>query len=421
MPVRLSPADEETLAGKHGEARRLALSIVVRMADVEGAEELMDVTRAHIDGALYMGESSVEFAERFVELGGRVRIPTTLNIGSVDARGWREYPVPEEFATKARRIMQAYEGMGCQPTWTCAPYQVGVRPAFGEQVAWAESNAIVFANSALGARTNRYGDYMDICAALTGRVPKSGLHLVENRRGQIVFRLAALQARLLRDDSLYAALGIYVGGAAGQRIPVLEGLPPNVTEDQLKALGAAAASSGCVALFHAVGVTPEAPTLEAALQGKPPEEVVDVDLGALRSARDRLSTGAPEALDAVLLGCPHFSTEEFGRLAASIRGRERDPRVQVVVTTSRAVRTAVQSSAIWPELSRFGVRLVVDTCVLHQPTLGPSARVLMTNSGKLAYYSPGILGRQVVFGSLGECVESAVRGRVYREDVAWEI
>lgn len=419
MPVRLSVRDEEMLAGKHGEARRLAMSIVVRMADVEDAEELMDVTRAHIDGALYMGESSVEFAERFASLGGRVCIPTTLNIGSIEEQGWREYPVPEEFAAKAQRIMRAYEAMGCQPTWTCAPYQVGVRPASGEHIAWAESNAIVFANSVLGARTNRYGDYMDICAALTGRVPKSGLHLTENRRGQVLFRLAALPPRLLRDDSLYPVLGIYTGEVAGQRIPILEGPPPDVTEDHLKSLGAAAASSGRVALFHAVGITPEAPTLEAALQGKPLEEVVDVDVGTLRSARDQLSTGTSETLDMVALGCPHFSLEEFRRLETLIRGRERDPRVEVVVTTSRGVRGAVQSSPMWAELRRFGVRVVADTCILHMPILHPWIRVLMTNSGKYAYYTPGILGRRVVFGSLADCVQSAVSGRVCREDAAW--
>ncbi len=410
MPVKLSSRDEEMLSGRHGEAVRMAMSIVVQMAEVEGAGQLMDVTRAHIDGALYMGESSVEFAETFARLGGRVVIPTTMNIGPIEEHGWRNYPVPEDFAEKGARIMRAYVQMGCQPTWTCAPYQAGVRPAFGEQIAWAESNAIVFANSVLGARTNRYGDYIDLCAAFTGRVPRSGLHLTENRRGQILFRLTSLPQPLMRDDGFYPVLGYYLGDRSGQRIPVLEGLHGEVTEDQLKALGAASASAGRVALFHAAGITPEAPTLEAAFQGGEPEETVEVTLAELRVARKKLSTAAGERLDLVALGSPHFSPMEFARLAELVEGRERHPAVEVMVTTSRFVRDLVQKAPYWPELERFGVRVMVDSCILHMPVLRPEARVLMTNSGKYAYYIPGLLGRQVAFGSLADCVRSAGPG-----------
>ncbi len=419
MPLRLSSRDKAMLEGRHGEAVRMAMAIVVKMAAVEGAEELMDVTRAHIDGALYQGDASLDFAETFVRLGAKVAIPTTLNIGSLDEQGWRAYPVPEEFAAKAGRIMQAYLQMGCQPTWTCAPYQAGVRPAFGEQIAWAESNAIVFANSVLGARTNRYGDYVDLCAALTGRVPRSGLHLTENRRGRLLFRLTSLPPALLREDSFYPVLGYYLGERTGQRIPVLEGLPRDVAEDQLKALGAAAASSGPVALFHAVGITPEAPTLEAALQGREAEGVVEVVLSDLREVRDRLTTGTGEELDLVALGSPHFSPAEFRRLAALVAGRARHPGVELLVTTSRFVRDLVKKEPFWPELERFGVQIMVDSCILGMPSLRPQAQVVMTNSAKYAHYVPGMLARRVVFGSLADCVQSAVLGRVYRDDSLW--
>lgn len=420
MSLKLSTRDREMLEGSLGEATRMAMSILVKMAEVEGAEEMMDVTRAHIDGSVYMGESTMEFAETFARLGGRVRIPTTMNIGSIEECGWRSWPVPEDFAEKAGRTMRAYIQMGCQPTWTCAPYQAGVRPALGEQIAWAESNAIVFANSVLGARTNRYGDYVDLCAALTGRVPKCGLHLTENRRGQVLFRLTSLPEALMRDDSFYPVLGYFVGDRVGQKIPVLEGLPKEVTEDQLKALGATAASAGRVALFHAVGVTPEAPTLEAAFQGRDPEEVVDVSLAALREVREKLSTSTGERLDVVALGSPHFSYQEFERLAALAEGKRRHPDVEVLVTSNRFTRDRVQKARFWPTLERFGIRVAVDTCIFHMPMLRPDARVLMTNSGKYAYYTPGLLGRQVVFGSLADCVRSAVLGQVYREDEVWE-
>ncbi len=419
MALRLSERDQAMLAGDHGEAVRMAMSILVRMAEIEGAEEMMDVTRAHIDGSVYMGQSTMEFAETFAGLGGKVAIPTTMNIGSIEENGWRSWPVPEEFAEKANRTMQAYIQMGCQPIWTCAPYQAGDRPDFGEQIAWAESNAIVFANSVLGARTNRYGDYIDICAGLTGRVPKTGLHLTENRRGQVLFRLRSLPPALLLDDGFYPVLGYYIGDSAGQKIPVIEGLPKEVTEDQLKALGAASASAGRVALFHAVGITPEAPTLEAAFQGQEPEETVEVRLAELRAVREKLSTGAEERLDAVILGSPHFSPAEFRKLASLIEGRERHPKVEMLVTTNRFTRDFVKKAPFWPELERFGVRMTVDTCILHMPMLRPEARVLMTNSGKYAYYMPGILDRRVVFGSLADCVDSAVLGKVHREDSLW--
>jgi len=419
MPLKLSAIDEELLAGHRGEAVRMAMSIVVQMAEIEGAETLLDVTRAHIDGALYMGESSLDFAEAFADLGARVAVPTTMNIGPMDEQGWRDFPVPESFAEKGARIMAAYLRMGCQATWSCAPYQVGARPALGEQIAWAESNAIVFANSVLGARTNRYGDYIDLCAALTGRVPLSGLHITENRRGQVLFRLTSLPPSLMAEEIFFPVLGYYLGERAGWRIPVVEGLPLDTTEDQLKAMGAAAASSGRVALFHAVGVTPEAPTLEAAFQGREPEAVVEVSYEELRAVWKGLSTAPGEQLDAVALGCPHFSLEEFARLARLVEGRQRHPGVEVVVTTSRQVRELARGSPFWPWLERFGVRVVVDSCILHMPVLSSNARVVMTNSGKYAHYIPGLLGRDVIFGSLEECVESAVRGRVVRHGQLW--
>ncbi len=419
MALKLSRVDREMLEGKRGEATRMAMSILVKTAEIEGAEELMDITRVHIDGAVYLGESSLDFAETFARLGARVVVPTSLNAGPMDEEGWRNLSVSEEFAEKGLRIMRAYVGMGCLPTWTCAPYQSGIRPARGEQVGWSESNAIVFANSVLGARTNRYGDYVDLCMALTGRAPRSGLHLSENRRGQILFRLTALPAALLQDDSFYPVLGFYLGKTAGQRIPVLDGLPTGVTEDQLKALGAAAASSGRVALFHAVGTTPEAPTLEAAFQGQQPEDVVQVDLTTLREYRRQMSTCSQGDIDVVVLGCPHFSKEEFTKLGRLVKGRDRHPGTRLVVMSSRSVRDAVKASLFWPELERFGVKVVADACILLSPMLRAEDRVVMTSSGKCAYYGPGVLKRRVAFGSLEDCVESAVLGQVCKEESLW--
>jgi len=415
VTIRLTDRDRQMLDGRCGEGPRLAMAIIVRMAGVCGAGELMDVTQAHIDGCGLLSDAGLEFAETLAARGARVAIPTTLNMGPLDLQNWKVFGVREDFAAKAIRQAKAYTDMGCIPTWTCAPYQGYLAPRFGQQIAWGESNAVVYANSVLGARTQRYGDYMDICAAITGRVPRQGLHLRENRRGQLLVRLAGFDAARLGEETFWPAFGHFLGAAAGDRIPVIEGLPAGATDDQLKALGAAAASSGAVALFHAVGLTPEAPTLEEAFQGARPEEVLEVRPADIEGAAADLSTASDGAgLDVVLLGCPHFSFAEFRRLAGLVRRVGGRSRVEFIVITSAQSHALVLRSDLVAPLADFGVRITLDTCMFHTPMVAPGTRVLMTNSGKCAYYAPGELGVQVAFGSLADCVRSAVEGRVCR-------
>jgi predicted aconitase len=417
--VQLSPADQEMLDGGRGEAGRLAMRIVVAMAKVSGADRLLDVTSAHVDGCLYHGQASLDFAERLAAGGAAVSVPTTLNVGALDLLHPDRYRGDLQRAGNARRLMDLYVAMGCRPTWTCAPYQIDARPGFGEHVAWAESNAIVFANSVLGARTDRYGDFIDICAAITGRAPAAGLHLDRNRVGTILFRLGGLSQRLLHADVLFPVLGHLIGMEAGSLVPVIEGLPATTTEAQLKALGAAAASSGAVGLFHAVGVTPEAPTLQAAFDGHPSSRTVEVTSVRLAGARDALTTAPGDEIDAVSVGTPHFSLDEFAGLAPLLDGVRLHPDVAFFVSTSRAVLAEVEARGWLPIYERAGVQLVVDTCTYITPILDPGRRVVMTNSGKWAYYAPGNIGVQVVFGSLEECVRSAVDGKVWRDERLW--
>src|SRR5215813_10237875 len=222
--LTLSEHDRAMLAGDRGPAAQLAMSIVVRMAAVYGASELMDVSQAHIDSTIYLGDATLEFAERLASLGARVAVPTSLNVGGVDECGWTKWAVPAEWAAKAARQMLAYEKMGAVPTWTCAPYQTAMRPSFGQQIAWGESNAIAFANSVIGARTERYPDLLDICCALTGRVPAVGLHLEENRGGEVLLRLVGVPEALQRDDQFFAVLGHLTGTLAEDRVPVIDGI-----------------------------------------------------------------------------------------------------------------------------------------------------------------------------------------------------
>ncbi|MDW8325377.1 MAG: aconitase X catalytic domain-containing protein [Anaerolineales bacterium] len=418
--LSLTPRDRAMLSGELGPAVQMAMSIVVRMANVLGAKELLDISGAHIDSTIYIGEAGLEFAERLASLGAKVAVPTTLNVSGLDEHHWQEWAVPKDWAEKAYRQMVAYQSMGAVPTWTCAPYQTEMKPVFGQQIAWGESNAIVFANSVIGARTERYPDLFDICCAITGRVPAVGLHLTENRAGDILLRLLDVPVEIQRDDTFYPVLGHLMGKIAQDRIPVVSGLAVHPTEDQLKALGAAAASSGTVALFHLVGITPEAPTLEAAFQGREPKEIRDVRLDDLRAARCELTTAVGDELDLVVLGSPHFSLAEFRQLAPLLQGRRKHPRVKFLVTSSRAMTLLADKAGCLQPLRDFGGQVTVDTCILASPMLPPEIRTLMTNSAKYAYYSPGLLNARVVFGSLADCVRSAVEGRVVRDESLWE-
>jgi hypothetical protein len=391
------------------------------MAAVAGAQDLLDISAAHIDSTVYIGEAGLEFAERLASLGAKVSVPTSLNVSGVDEHHWREWSVPQDWAEKAHRQMIAYRGMGTVPTWTCAPYQTEMRPKFGQQIAWGESNAIVFANSVIGARTERYPDLFDICCAITGRAPATGLHLTENRAGQILFKLVNIPLAVQESEEFYPTLGHILGKVAQDRIPVIDGLKAHPDEDQLKALGAASASSGAVALFHIVGLTPEAPSLEAAFQGHTPSKSVNIDMETLREARRELTHATSDKLDMVVLGSPHFSLAEFRRLAPLLEGKEKHPQVKFLVTSSRAMVKIAEKTGLLKPLQAFGAQLTVDTCILTTPMLPPEIQNLMTNSAKFAYYTPGLLDRQMTFGSLEDCVNSAVAGRIIRNESLWDM
>ena len=420
MTLALTDHDRAMLRGDHGPAAKMAMTIIVRMAEVSGAKELLDITGAHIDSTVYIGDAGLEFAERLASLGASVAVPTSLNVSGLDEHHWQEWAVPPEWARQAQRQMEAYRSMGTTPTWTCAPYQTEAsRPKFGQQIAWGESNAIVFANSVIGARTERYPDLFDICCAITARAPAIGLHLTENRAGELLLQLRDIPLALQQSDDFYPVLGHFVGKIARDRIPVIYGLAVSPAEDQLKALGAASASSGGVALFHVVGVTPEAPTLEAAFQNKFPHETIDATMDLLRNARAELTHTDSDELDMVVLGSPHFSLAEFKRLAPLVEGKQKNSNVKFLVTSSRAMTQLAERAGYLDSLQSFGAQLTVDTCILTTPMLPPEIKRLMTNSAKFAYYTPGLLGRKIAFGSLKDCVESAVEGKIIRDDSLW--
>jgi hypothetical protein len=255
-------------------------------------------------------------------------------------------------------------------------------------------------------------------------VPDAGLHRTDARRATLVLRVGPdVPDHLLGADAFYPVLGTVLGRRAGSRVAVLEGLPPNLSEDRLKAVGAAAASSGAVAMFHAVGSTPEAPTLADALGGHPPEAEVTISLGELRDARDALSSageavpGTP--IGAVSLGTPHASLTELRGITEELAGERVADGVELLVSTSRDVLAQAEREDVAQRLRDAGVELLVDTCSYLGPILRPTPLPVMTDSAKWAWYAPGNIGARVIFGSRRECVRSAVTGVVRRDTELW--
>lgn len=411
----LSDDDQAALDGVNGPAQSLAMRVLLRLGDAMGAEHMIDISGAHIDSCLYHGQAGLDFAERLVAGGAQVRVPTTLNVSSLDLLHPELYRGDPKTAVEARRLMQCYEDLGCAPTWTCAPYQRTDRPGFGDHVAWAESNAIVFANSVLGARTARYGDFVDICAAVTGRTPAASFHLDKHRLGQLVIDVSAVADRVGHGAGP-ALLGHVVGRLTGTFVPVIVGCPP-LSEDQLKTLGSASASSGAVAMFHVVGSTPEAATLDEALGGHSPIRTVPVSDSELDAAWSDLSTVPDGPIGAISLGTPHYSIAEFALLVDAIRGKQAT--VPFYVSTGREIVTELGLRGWNHVLEDAGVQLVTDTCTYITPVMAPFDGPAMTDSPKWAYYAPGNLGVDVVFGTVDDCVASSIAGRVVRTEGAF--
>lgn len=412
--VKLSAADEAFLDGSHGRAARASMRIILRMAELLEVDELMDVTQVHVDSCVYTGPGSLAFAERLRDWGGKVRVPTTMNSVSIEQRRRRAPGSDPLFAGAAEKLSTAFTSMGAKPTFTCAPYQLESAPKLGDQVAWAESNAVVYANSVLGARTRKYPDMLDIAIALTGRAPAGGLHLETNRLASLVVRVSGIEDAQVIDDSFYPLLGYRIGALASDHIPAVVGLQFLApSKDDLKAFGAAFATVSSAPMFHIVGVTPEATTLAQVVAQTPATRSVRVGVDELAACWDELnSTSRGRPVDLVSLGNPHFSFSEVRRLAQLCRGRSKHAGVAVMVTCGRSVFHLTRQAGLVDELEAFGCRFITDTCwcMISRETIPATDDAIMTNSAKYAHYGPGLTGKPFYFGSLAACVDVACRG-----------
>jgi len=346
-------------------------------------------------------------------------VPTTLNSISVDYRRWRAQGLDPAFGEPASRLGEAYVDMGARPSFTCAPYLLHSTPKKGEQIAWAESNAVVYANSVIGARTMKYPDYLDICIALTGRAPLAGCHIGTSRRANLRVNLPRLGTV---DDAFYPLLGYHVGLMAMHCIPVIVGLEHAApSQDDLKAFGAAFATTSSAPMFHIVGVTPEAATLDEATGGAGDIPAVDIGIRDLIRSWNELNNAQDQSVDLVALGNPHFSFKECETLAALCSGRMKHENVTVAVTCGRETHDKVRDAGILSDLERFGVQFITDTCwcMIVEPVIPQQAATIMTNSAKYAHYGPGLTGRRLHFGSLAACVEAACTGLTSGQIPQW--
>lgn len=402
--LALSDHDKTMLTGGDGPATQLAMEILTDMARASGAPRLIDVTRGHIDGCQYAGPAFLAFAERMAEIGAKVRIPTTMNAISVDHANWRAQGVDPSFGEPATRVADAYVAMGVQPTFTCAPYHLPDRPTLGEDIAWSESNAVIFANSVLGARSVKHSDFMDLCMAMTGRAPQSGVYLEDGRRPRRIVDVVRPDGA---DDAYWPLLGWLLGMASPDRVPLVKGLEDTApSEDDLRAMCAAFGTTSAAPMLHIAGVTPEADLTPA----------IDADQAAIKGADFRRVwrqfNPGPTPIDLVAIGSPHAAAAECRDFLKLLNNQSCDTSTSAIITLGRDVRRQIEQDGTAEDLRRLGVTLVSDTCwcMITEPVFPPDARVVITNSGKYAHYGPGLSGREVRFGGLAACAKAAITG-----------
>ncbi|KQX05921.1 hypothetical protein ASD01_09920 [Ensifer sp. Root423] len=409
----LTDDDRAMLDGRDGIAVQQAMRIIAAMAAQQGAEKLVDVVQGHIDGCIYASPANLTFAEKMADMGAKVRVPTTMNAISVDRANWQAQGVPESFGDPAARLADAYVRMGCRPTFTCSPYLLDSAPKSGEAIAWAESNAVIFANTVLGARTAKHPDFLDLCIALTGRAPLSGVYLDAPRKAT---RVIDVELPENIDDAFWPLIGYLAGKAAPDRIPLLRGLASaKPSRDDLKALCAAFGTTSASPMLHVEGVTPEAEG--AAAKDADHTTITRADMAAAWS----LLNDGPAEVELVAIGSPHASLEECRALATAFDGRKRDSNVAVIVTAGRDAIAAARDEGLLARLEESGIQVLPDLCwcSISEPVFPTKTRALMTNSGKYAHYGPGLSGRAVRFSNLADCVEAALTGRVPVRLPAW--
>lgn len=401
----LTEEQKRMLDGERGEPVQVAMEMLCALGEIYGAEKLIPIKSAHCAGLSLKshGIAGMKWAEEMASKGAKMVVPTTMNVIGVDRS--RDLGLPADWVEHQLRIQKAYEAMGCYGTSSCVPYYYSFLPKFGEHIAWAESSAVVFTNSVLGARDNREGGPSAWAAGITGLTPYYGLHLDENRTGDILFKVKTK----LNDIADYGALGSYVGRMVGEKIPVFEGLG-NPTTEELVYFGAALASSGGVALFHAIGITPEAPNLETVFKGKK-YETIEFGEKELAGGYANLTSGKSKEVDYVALGCPHFSLKQVREVAEKLAGKKVADGVTFWIHTNIPIKQMAVEMGYAKIIEESGAILTQDLCTILSNPEVLGFKTLATNSPKMAFYAPGGNGIDVWYGTEDQCIAAALTGR----------
>lgn len=409
--MRLTDQEKAILDGAQGKAPQLAMEILKKIGEINEAERFIPISSVHLVLHAYKSafDAGVETAEKIAEMGGKFTVPTTIDPYGMDAEDWRGARTPEHYAAQQIRLENAVMKMGVLPVWTCTPYFGFNLPRLGDNIAWSESSAVAYANTVIGARTNRQTAIVDICCGILGKTPETGMHLSENRYGEVLVRLKT--DRELRSWE-YPALGYLLGKKLGSRIGVVDGMQGNPKNGDLKSLCAAAAASGSVTLLHIVGVTPEARSLSEAVGGNKPTEAFEITLNDLKNTRESMCTVKGDAVDFVALGCPHYSIDEIKHVHDLLHGRKINPGTAFWIYANSYAIDLAEKMGLRRSLEEAGVVIRAETCMVISPIADWNFKTLMTDSGKCAYYGPAECGADIIFAGVEECVEAAVLGRL---------
>ncbi len=389
----LTKEEENMIDGEEGEVVERLFRLLVRLGDIYGADKMIPVGSVQVAGVSYksIGDPGTEFLEDMASKDAKVKVLTYLNPAGMDLENWEKIGFPKDFAKNQLRIMNAFKSMGIVVTSTCTPYLAGNLPRFREHIAWSESSAVSFSNSVIGARTNREGGPSALAAAICGKTPNYGLHLWEKRQPTIKINVDAE----LEFASDFGALGYFVGKQVKNKIPYFAGIT-DANTDQLKALGAAMAASGAVALYHIKELTPEADLVE-----KKGLEEINVSKKELEETYDKLSSGKNP--DVVILGCPHASLREISTLADKLKGKHL--KKPVWICTSRVMKEAADRMGFTEIIEKAGGHIVADTCMVVSPIEQMGYKTTGVNSGKAANYLPGFCKQDVVFANIDKLIE----------------
>ena len=391
--MHLTKEEEKILDGEEGEVSERLFRLLVRLGDIYGAEKMIPVGSVQVAGVSYksVGDPGLAFLEDMASKGAKVKVLTYLNPAGMDLENWEKLGFPKDFAKNQIRVMDAFKKMGIVVTSTCTPYLAGNLPRFREHIAWSESSAVSFSNSVIGARTNREGGPSALAAAICGRTPNYGLHLWEKRQPTVKIDVDVD----LNFSSDFGSLGYFVGKQVKNKIPYFTGIK-DANTDQLKALGAAMAASGAVALYHVENLTPEADLVE-----KDGLEIINVSKKELDETYEKLNSGKDP--DIVILGCPHASLREISTLANKLKGKRL--KKPIWICTSRMMKEAADRMGFTEIIEKAGGNIVADTCMVVSPIERMGYKTTGVNSGKAANYLPGFCKQDVVFANIDKLVE----------------